>query len=209
MCVNSPSAYLEGDRVTAIPLAPAVYHDYALLFATHYGRGDLAGNAAGLIAKTSQALLWGIMPGWELPHAMYRFSDPERVLRTSKQRMEAYDAGRKFLQYGKMLRPPVISGNNPVLDIPWGIGWREAVYHVKSPAVTAAAFAAPDGNLGIILYNLSETPRQVSVDLNDPEYNAGNRIFSPVYPENFTFSIDRETLQLTLPPQTPVIIEAK
>ncbi|MBR7120826.1 MAG: hypothetical protein IKC94_01115 [Lentisphaeria bacterium] len=209
MCVNSPSAYLEGDRVTAIPLAPAVYHDYALLFATHYGRGDLTGNAAGLIAKTSQALLWGIMPGWELPHAMYRFSDPQRVLQTSKRRMEAYDAGRKFLQYGKMLRPPQISGDNPMLDIPWGIGWREAVYTVRSHAVTAAAYTAPDGTLGIILYNQSEKPHEISVALDDPEYASDNRIFQVVYPADCRFSLSGNTLTLNIPPQIPIIIEGK
>ena len=207
LCVNSPSAYLEGDRVTAIPLAPAVYHDYAQLYATHYGIADVAGNAEGLIAKTSQALLWGIMPGWELPTAMYKFSDPERVLRTSKLRMEAWDAGRKFLQYGKMLRPPVVKGDNPELTIPWGIGWRKAVYTVKAPAVSATAYAANDGSLGVIFYNLDKIPHRVTAALDDPEYVGSKTEMKSVYPADFIAKNNSGGLDLTLPAQTPVILQ--
>lgn len=209
LCVNSPSAYLEGDRVTAIPLAPVVYNDYALLFATHYGRGDLTGQARGLIAKTAQALLWGIMPGWELPHAMYRFSDPERVRRTGKQRMQAFDAGRKFFVYGQMLRQPEIVGDNPVLTIPWGIGWQDKVYRVKSPAVNTSAFRTQDGRLGIVLYNLDEKPHHISVKLDDLEYDAADKNFSVIFPAELSFVRNENFLVLTLPAQCPVIIEGR
>lgn len=209
LCVNSPSAYLEGSRVTAIPLAPAVYNDYALLFATHYGRGDLTGQARGLIAKTAQALLWGIMPGWELPHAMYRFSDPERVRRSSKQRMEAFDAGRKFFVYGKMLRQPEIIGDNPLLTIPWGIGWQDRVYTVKSPAVLASAFRAPDGTFAIMLYNLDEKPHRIHLKLDDREYQAAKKHFTAIYPAELSFECDKNILVLTVPAQCPVIIEGR
>ena len=209
LCVNSPSAYLEGDRVTAIPLAPAVYHDYAQLYATHYGIADLAGHAEGLIAKTSQALLWGIMPGWELPHVMYHYSDPERVRRTSKLRMEAWDAGRKFLQYGKMLRPPVVKGDNPELTIPWGIGWRKAVYTVKAPAVSATAYAANDGSLGVIFYNLDKIPHRVTAALDDPEYVGSKTEMKSIYPADFIAKNDSGRLELTLPAQTPVILQLR
>ncbi len=209
LCVNSPSACLEGDRVTAIPLAPAVYNDYALLFATHYGRADLTGQARGLIAKTAQALLWGIMPGWELPHAMYRFSDPERVRRTSKQRMEAFDAGRKFFVYSKMLRQPEIVEDNPVLTIPWGIGWQDRVYSVKSPAVIASAFHAPDGSLGTVLYNLHDNPLHISVKLDDREYEAAKKHFEVIYPSELSFVRNKNILSLTVPAQCPVIIEGR
>lgn len=209
LCVNSPSAYLEGDRVTAIPLAPVVYNDYALLFATHYGRGDLTGQAMGLISKTAQALLWGIMPGWELPHAMYRFSDPERVRRTSKKRMEAFDAGRKFFVYGKMLRPPEVMGDIPELTIPWGIGWGESFYTVKSPSVISSAFQAPDGNLGIILYNLEDNTRRISIKLDDREYQASDKNFTVVYPAELEFEKRENVLSLIIPAQCPVIIEGR
>ena len=207
LCVNSPSAYLEEDRVTAIPLAPVVYNDYALLFATHYGRGDLTGQAQGLIAKTAQALLWGIMPGWELPHAMYRFSDPERVRRTSKQRMEAFDAGRKFFVYGKMLRQPEIISDIPELMIPWGIGWSQNVYEVKSPAVLTSAFRAPDGTMGIVLYNLDHKPHNISVKLDDRECQAAE--YKVVYPEQLSVTGNGNILKLIIPAQCPVIIESK
>ncbi|MCI5778963.1 MAG: DUF6259 domain-containing protein [Lentisphaeria bacterium] len=209
LCVNSPSAYLEGDRVTAIPLAPAVYNDYALLFATHYGRGDLTGRAQGLIAKTAQALLWGIMPGWELPHAMYKFSDPERVKRTSKQRMEAFDAGRKFFVYGRMLRPPVIKNQIPTLTIPWGIGWSKNVYEVKSPAVIASAFRAPDGAVGIVLYNLDEREHAVAVTPDDRECPMEKRQFAAVYPAGHSVRREGNVLHLQLPAQCPVILEGR
>ena len=209
MCVNSPSAYLESDRVTAIPLAPAVYHDYAQLFATHYGRGDLKGSAQGVIAKTAQALLWGIMPGWELPHAMYRFSNPQRVLKTSKQRMAAYDAGRKYLQYGKMLRPPIIKGDNPIIEIPWGIGWRDAVYNVKSSAVIGTTYEAKDGTLGIVLYNMDKTLHDVIVQLDNLDYTGDKSSFHLLYPNNIDFETNLKEIKISLPPQTPVILETK
>ena len=159
--------------------------------------------------KTAQALLWGIMPGWELPHVMYRFSDPERVRRTSKQRMEAFDAGRKFFVYGKMLRQPEIISDIPELMIPWGIGWSKNVYEVKSPAVLTSAFAAPDGTLGIILYNLDEKSHRISVKPNIGECQTTNKKFTVVYPAELTINCKKDALDLIIPAQCPVIIEGK
>ena len=210
LCVNSPSMYLEGERVTAIPLGPAVYNDYAVLFGTLYGRGDLKGNAKGVITKTAQSLLWGIMPGWELPHAMYSFDDPDRVRRTSLQRMQAFNKGRKYLQYGKMLRAPKILDSGNDLMIPWGIGWSERTYQVKTQAILATAYRAEDKSLGVILYNLDEKPRRIKVDCQDIDFVFKNRKFRVIYPADIKISTDGNLLlDIMLPAQCPVIIEGQ
>jgi hypothetical protein len=123
--------------------------------------------------------------------------------------MEAFDAGRKFFIYGKMLRQPEVTGSNPDLTIPWGIGWQDRVYNVKSPAVIASAFRAPDGTLGIVLYNLDDKVHNVSVNIDDPEYDAAGKNFSVIYPAESGMDRNKNILSLTLPVQCPVIIEGR
>jgi hypothetical protein len=124
--------------------------------------------------------------------------------------MEAYDAGRVFLQYGKMLRPPRLGGDNPSSAVAWGIGWRDAAYEVAAPAVDGTAFAAPDGALGMALYNRTDVPRVVTVALDDPEYYAAGRRFRVLYPADARMeAVSGEALRVTVPPYCPLVIEGR
>ena len=95
------------------------------------------------------------------------------------------------------------------MTIPWGIGWGESFYTVKSPSVISSAFQAPDGNLGIILYNLEDNTRRISIKLDDREYQASDKNFTVVYPAELEFEKRENVLSLIIPAQCPVIIEGR
>ena len=207
---NSPAFYLEDDRVTAIPLAPAVYHDHAICYSTHYARHDVAGNADGYVAKTGQELVWGIKNGWDFARVLQsdRYENSNMLRQLAHDRFSAYDASLKFLLYGTMLRPPKPDKNESHL-IQWQISWSDQKYNVMQTDVLTSAWRAPDGSLGIVLYNTNTVPWEGEISLKDAEYHSQNRTFSVLYPSNkrFALNADKTALRITLPSRRFVIIE--
>ncbi len=206
LTVNSPAVFMEADRVVPIPLAQAVYHDYALCFATHYSRKDLQDNARGLIAKTGQAFVHGIMPGWELINVFYLYDSPETVRAAAHHRFKAYEAARKYLEFGKMLRPPVVGGNSPYPVSSWAKEWGPATYSIILDQVQSSAWEAADGSFGLVLYNLDEAPVKVKIPVKD--YPGNHAEMCAVYPAEQTFSMNGEIVEIELPGRVPVILEA-
>ena len=212
LTVNSPNFYLERERVTAIPLAQIVYHDYGICYSTNYARRDMVNNmGAGYVAKTGQQLVWGIKAGWELVHYFFGYHDGHELLRNyAHDRFSAIDSAQKFLVYGTMLRCPKVShtGTNTVK---WSRGWSDEDYDVTQPDVLTSAWQAPDGSLGIVLYNTTLLPIECDVALDDREYKTAGRSFTAVYPVNkkFTLNPDRSSMHIILPARRFVIIQGK
>jgi hypothetical protein len=193
-------------------LAQIVYHDYGICYSTNYARRDMVNNmGAGYVAKTGQQLVWGIKAGWELVHYFFGYHDGHELLRNyAHDRFSAIDSAQKFLVYGTMLRCPKVShtGTNTVK---WSRGWSDEDYDVTQPDVLTSAWQAPDGSLGIVLYNTTLLPIECDVALDDREYQAAGRNFTPVYPANkkFTLNPDRSSMHIVLPARRFVIIQGK
>lgn len=205
LTVNSPNNYQEGARVTAIPLAQAVYHDRALCYATHYCRKDLKEGARSWLAKTAQSLIWGIMPGWEFV-SVYYDNDRSLILREcSEKRFAAWDAARKFLEYGAMLRPPRIEGAEP-LAVEWTRNVGPDVYSITLESVLGSAWTAPDGAFGLALYNISDSAASVRVELAD--YPLDENGFAAVYPADAVFTAENGAVTVEIPPRSPVVLSA-
>lgn len=209
MVCNTTNNYLDEKNVTAIPMVPAVYHDYTIFCSAWVGKYDLEqDDAAGYLAKFGQAFVWGIKAGWNQPTQLSQFKNHEIALASSVKRYEAYSQAKKFLLYGRMLREPKVTNQAPNMKYKWYVSWRSNFYDVSTPPVMSSAWEAPDGAKGIVLYNASMQPQTVSVDLSaygikDPKaaakaiYDAGA---SKVAFEGNTFSV-------TLEPATPAVWE--
>ncbi len=213
LTVNSPNFYLEGDRVTAIPLAPVVYHDHAICYCTHYAKRDMVNDkAAGYVAKSGQELVWGIKSGWDLVHWFYDINkeNPEILRSMAYDRFSAYRMALKYLVYGTMLRPPTVDYNGSRM-IKWTRNWSDEDYSVIQPDVLTSAWKAPDGTLGIVLYNTSTLPWEGEISLKDAEYESQKREYSILYPDKKKFSLnaDKTSMHIVLPSRRFIIIEGK
>ena len=159
-CIDLLDSSIEyGYDDTDAPLMQAVYHGYSLVFGTGmYGSGE--------IMKLGRWWLLGGQNGWthgwgpllvdkhptESPDAEWarRGRYYRKLLRCH------WEFARPYLAYGRMLRPPTIQGDLPVV-------------HKHIRAVDGSAWLAPDGSVGVFLLNYDDKPHafQWSVDLNE------------------------------------------
>ena len=204
---NTTNAYLEGNRVTAIPLIQTVYSDYTMLHSVWPSRYDLArDNGLGYIAKNALALTWGVTPGWNIFNLLYTYENGDIALKTSKDRYGAYVAGKKYFIEGKLLRQPVIKSNLKQLRVKWHRSYSAVYYDILMDAVLGSVFKGPDGSYALVLYNISEQVAKVNVNLNNSLPNKKYTTLA-IYPAKQKFKqTSSRTIDVELPSQVPVII---
>jgi len=138
---------------TDAPLMQAVYHGYTLVFGTGM-------YAPGEIMKLGRWWLLGGQNGWtRYGSNLNKPPDAEwtkRGLYYRKLLRCHWEFANPYLAYGRMLRPPRVEGDLPVV-------------HKHIRAVEGTAWLAPDGSVGVFLLNYDDKPHefQWSVDLNE------------------------------------------
>ena len=204
---NTTNAYLEGDRVTAIPLVQTVYNDYAMMHSVWPSRYDSErDNALGYVAKNALALCWGVTPGWNIFNLIYTYGNNDIVQATSKERYAAYVAGKKYFTEGRLLRAPEIKSDAEKLRVKWHRSYSANYFDILMDAVIGTVFQAPDGSYALVLYNISEKAEEVSVSLKKT-LPAGEYSCSALYPVNQKFNKKNNLgVELKVPARVPVII---
>lgn len=216
LACNTTNIYLSGRRVTAIPMAQTVYHDYTLMYSVWPSRWDVERDSArGYIAKHGLAFTWGVKPGWNILTLLYKYKNHELALASSLKRYEAYSRSKKFLVYGQMLRKPEIVSPNEFLPVKWHISYSKRYYEVDMPAVLCSAWRAPDGKLGLVFYNISDKARQLKLKLNRKEYGLpeSGGLFTGIYPGDGQLKLensgDNVILTVSIPAAAPAVYELK
>jgi len=166
-------------RVQLMPLWHAVYHDYAFLESgiSFVGR-DAPSGAVGFgsyrdyyMRGFGLALVWGEMPSsW---YADEKISDLDE---SSEREAAGYlrrivelrtGAGRPYLMYGRMLRPPVLEVPGFLIAGAKNIPYMQADCPAfLSPSVLSSLWMAPDGDVAYILTNISNAAVTVSLDID-------------------------------------------
>jgi hypothetical protein len=195
----------------------SVYHDYALCFGAWVSSKDLKADAGqSYIAKLGQVFVWGVKTAWIEPHLLATSENHQIALESLSKRCRAYAAARKFLVYGEMLREPKLINPVPEINVKWYIGWTEKYYDISMPAVLCSFWRAPDGNLGLVLYNISPEDQQISLILDDPGYGTDSAARSKIiclYPVGGETSawkfLDKPnmTLSCTVQARSPMVFE--
>ena len=206
---NTTNAYLEENRVTAIPMIHAVYHDYTLLYSAWTGVQDVEQNdAMGFVAKHAQTFCWGVKPSWAIMGLFYKYKNNEIARETTKHRYEAYNRGKKYLIYGEMLRPPKIL--SPVKDLPvkWNISYGPSYREPLIPELFATFWKARDDNRAVVAYNIGTKPYQAEIEVPDT-YKA----IVPLYPKELEYASETKgtntILKIQIPARIPIILEMK
>ncbi len=204
---NTTNAYLENDRVIAIPLIQTVYKDYALMHSVWPSRYDVErDNALGYVAKNGLALCWGVTPGWNIFNLLYKYKNGDIALKTSRLRYEAYVAGKKYFIHGQLLRQPVIHSDAAPLRVKWHRSYSASYHDILMDPVIGTVFRAPDGSYGLILYNISEKSLKIKADLRK-SLPKGNFTAKALYPAKQQFLQKNQVeIELDVPARLPVII---
>ena len=204
---NTTNAYLEGDRVTAIPMVQTVYGDYSMMHSVWPSRYDAElDNALGYVAKNGLALCWGVTPGWNVFKLLYSYGNHEIIQATSRERYAAYSAGKKYFVYGQLLRLPEIVTNAKPLRIKWHRSYSSKYFDILMNPVIGTVFRAPDNSYALVLYNISEKTQKVKINLKKT-LPQGKYTYQALYPANQDFHKQNEfEVDLDVPARVPVII---
>ncbi len=158
-CIDLLDTSLEyGYANTDAPLMQAVYHGYTLV----YGTGQRLPQTNMNLARW---WLLGGQNGWTRFGPLLAGTHPTESPDAEWTRLGRYyrtllrchwEFARPYLAYGRMLRPPKVEGDLPVL-------------HEHIRAVEGTAWLAPDSSVGVFLLNYDDKPHefQWTADLNE------------------------------------------
>ncbi len=215
MTCNTTYQYLS-KNVTAIPLAQAVYHDYAIFYSAWLGKYGLAEpGATGYLAQNGQAFVWGIKPGWNQPTFLVKYKNHEIGLSSSAKRYRAYSASRKFLLYGTMLRQPKAVSIKKI-PVNWHRSYSKRLWRIELPVVMHSAWRAPNGTLGLVFYNMTNQPQKITLTLNNADLKLAQgatysvKTLYPIGAKPYKLNIDRNkipNLTCSVPPRSPLVLE--
>jgi hypothetical protein len=167
-------AYLmcNSTRGNLIPLFPAVYSGYIITFGRYLLKEDLE-NSTAFIQKVGQMFVFGAQLGWfglyEILEDKYR-PEAEYLRKLAK----CYSLARKYLVFGKMLKPPVLETESMEISSKWNVFG--TAQEVRLPAVLSSAWRAEDGTVGLVLTNTSTSSQVVSYLINAKEYGLSKGI---------------------------------
>jgi len=132
---------------TNAPLLHAVYHSYANVFGGHQ-------NATDRVLVGRHWLLGG-QNGWFGPELAYA-SEPYAHIGLYYRKLLRchWEFAQPYLSYGRMLRPPKISGDLPIITRKTGYA------DLVVAAVEANAWLAPDGSVGVFFLNYTDEPHE-------------------------------------------------
>ncbi len=145
-----------------VPLFSAVYHDLWSFFGRNVG--GYKGDALGFMNTGMIFVIGGqigrIWPG-RIPKALrgqgepWAWEEAEFVRRV----VSARRAGAKFLRYGRMLRPLRLARPLPSVQTRRYHGPKRVMSTpAVLPAVLSSVWRAPDGEVGVVLVNISGKP---------------------------------------------------
>jgi len=214
---NTTNQPLEEGVVEAIPMAQAVYHDYTVCYSNWNSRWDLEQEGArSYLAKYAQTFVWGVKSAWTQPRHLLSYENHEIALDAALKRGTAYAAAKEFLVYGEMLRPPELSAPAKRLDVKWYRGWSRNYYDISMPAVLHSFWRAPNGAIGLVLYNIDDEDHAVTLRFDDPAHGLVSG--SPVTPVDVARSgvesgacrwdeESRLTVSLLVPARSPRVLK--
>jgi hypothetical protein len=214
LACNTTNQPLDGTRITAIPMAQAVYHDYTIFYSAWVGKYDLEQDGGqSYFAKWGQALVWGIKPAWDQTQFLLTRKNHAAALADYDRRLHAYAASKQFLLEGTMLRQPKTIGKEMMIEkIGWYRGWSDRKYEVALPAVLRQAWRAPDGQVAVTLYNITGQSQSVTLALTsaDQGVSAASTAIQPLWPADAqchaAWQVDHLALTATIPPHAPMVV---
>ena len=140
---------------------------------------------------------WGVKNGWDQPHFFTRFENHEITRPAFVERMHAYKTAKKWLLYGTLLRQPAVVNALPQIEnIKWFRGWSDSYYNVTMPAVLLEAWRAPDGELAVVLYNISPKDQAIQFALTAADHGvqpAGVNDVETLWPTKGSAEVQIET----------------
>lgn len=199
--VNTPM------ELNSIPLFAAVYSDRTIAYGFRYYTKDEPENAIPFRQKNSRALLYGGQLGWIQPQLILA-PGVEKEASFLRDLAHTRSHARPFVTDGQFLRLLNVTGDNPIMDCRASGGF-SADYAVQEPAVNASAWKA-GGQLGVLLCNISDESRAVTVPLPLDEAGVRTQTLHIAGPDGkfTTKQFTGNQINITIPPRTAMVLKS-
>jgi len=156
-----------------IPLMPLVYSGYTLFFGSPC---DYTKSANYFRYAQGQAFIDGRQNGW-MDLGLFKPEHKEKMdyfRRCGHYRV----AGRKFLTFGRMIRPLEPSNDIPNFSEPdFGWGMYEAQRTAAVPGAEARLWQAEDGQLAVIIANYLDRDVAFAIELDPSDHGLDSEVF--------------------------------
>jgi len=156
-----------------MPLTSAVYHDYW----TFYGRKQRIIDPPDPNIENEMTAGWLFTIGAQIARIYpedYNSPDVQRILGYVTKLSQLRSDASKYIIFGQMMRPPFIDRNT----IPELVAVLVKGGTVKLPAVLAAVWKSPQGQLGLAVTNMDDQQLTFDVEMDLDKYGMEA---SPVY----------------------------
>lgn len=203
-----------------MPMYEAILKDCTVPFGMMMMSTDLA-NMDSFAGKIGFQLVGGRQLGWiNLDQGDLLGSAFARQMALLKLAAQCRAAAKPFLLFGEYMRPPDLSSAGMHT-----VGWSLAPINVVDPEtkqvvglqtipnVMASAYKAPNGDIGIVLVNVTDSSIDLSVPVNESDWglHPGKNYDISTW-ANGTWSkpssvLLGSTLTSTMPPYTPIVIQ--
>jgi len=201
-------AFLVGNSnaTNAIPLHSAVYHDYVMQFGRYVMAKDLQLPRA-VLAKFGQQFIFGGQFGWsraKLDHFL-RDDNAHAVCLRKMAKLRAVHCD--LLAAGRMLRPLDLGEQVPTLPVKW-YRW-DKLATVPMPQVLNSVWQHADGQVGVLLLNIGDSPVLLNLALPAERYPVKRGAKATVHQIDGQGKAMRPiglAGQLTVPATTPLLV---
>lgn len=167
-----------------VPLFPAVYGSKILGFGRYMAREDWDAPES-LAQKQGQLFIWGTQLWWSNPSVI----DHDFAGSWLRDLVHLRHRVREFFNEGRMLTPPVLEGNDTMVDA----DWHRRDLRATTPAVLASAWGVADGRILLPMINVSESGQTVTLVFDPRVYGLD---------ENASFTVQRLGSETTAEPGT-------
>jgi hypothetical protein len=156
----------------SLPMFQSVMKDYTIEFGLMMVRPEIE-NMDCFAGKIGFSLVRGRQLGW-IPFDQGDVLDPSQTAQMDflKSAAKCRTAARDFLLYGEYLRSPdtLSAGTHEVRWRNGGGGLASPDEVIRVPNVMASAYKAPNGDIGIVLVNVTGKDVQVSIPVNQKDW---------------------------------------
>lgn len=214
--LNDGNLLALGDVPDQTPVWIAIYHDYAISYGFPFGDYMETGsvqterNLGELLARAGRYFAWGMQMG-AVREDILTFSPQGAGY--LKRLVKSYQAAKKFLLYGEWVAFPEIATSLPELNVQLHRGNGAPEKLAKFPAVFTSAWRAPDGAIGLVFVNISDSAQPIEYRVKMKNYGLNQAAWrvSQITPEGKTrlavYEGDAFTRTEMLAARTPLVLE--
>jgi len=194
-----------------VPAYSTVYSSAVQLFGRSYTMAKDTDPNISFRMKAGQELIFGEQIGWISPETFFNSRVDDKTRNYFRDVVHLRDKINAYIYAGEMLRPPVLTGNNPAITADWV--WQGKRMVTTNSVLTAAWKKYGENKIALVFTNVNDNALTLSYLFNPAEYGIPPRDYeikqwNISQPEKEKkIQTDKSTFDVTLPGLSSIVWE--